>query len=138
MELEFPFEFIVLAAPVSAQRANSTAREAWKEEVRRVAKSQLPEGHFLTDKSLSVTFYYYPETAMIGDLDNVIKLTLDAMNQNLYIDDSQIERIVIQKFDQGRVFSFSDPSPVLARCMIGPRPAFYVRLSDDPYEELRT
>lgn len=137
MEPEFPFEFIVPAAPVSFQRSNAAAKQAWKNLVRSSLAPNLPEMHFATEQRLAVTLFYYPEDEMEGDLDNVLKLTLDAMNQHVYIDDQQIERIVIQKFESGRVFSFSDPSQTLAQCILGQKPALYVRLSNDPHEDLR-
>jgi crossover junction endodeoxyribonuclease RusA len=59
------------------------------------------------------------------------------MSRHIYVDDEQIERVVVQKFERGRVFAFSDPSETLAACVLGARPALYVRLSTDPYEELR-
>lgn len=74
---------------------------------------------------------------MAGDIDNVIKLTLDAMSSHLYIDDEQVERGLMQKFEKGRIFSFRNPSETLAACMLGPKPALYVRVSKDPHEDLR-
>lgn len=137
MEPEFPFEFVVLGTPVSLERRNSKARQEWKELVRQAGLNRLPEMHFATTDPLSVTLYYYPEGQMVGDLDNVIKLTLDAMSKLVYVDDKQIERVVIQRFETGRVFVFGNPSEMLAACMLGPKPALYVRVSKDPYEELR-
>ena len=55
---------------------------------------------------------------------------------HIYMDDSQIERVVIQKFEPQRVFSFTQPSPVLAAALSAQKPILYVRLSDDPFEEL--
>lgn len=137
MEPDFPFEFIVLGTPVSSQRDNSKAKQEWKELVREASTPKLPHMHFATEKPLAVTLYYYPEERMMGDIDNIIKLTLDAMCKHVYQDDEQIERIVIQKFEKGRVFEFNDPSEILAKCLLGPKPALYIRISNDPYEELR-
>jgi crossover junction endodeoxyribonuclease RusA len=90
VEPEFPFEFIVPGTPVSVQRASKRARRAWKDLVRAASSEKLPEGHFATDRRLSVTMYYYTEERMSGDLDNIIKLTLDALSRHVFIDDSQI------------------------------------------------
>ena len=73
---------------------------------------------------------------MQGDIDNIIKLVLDALSKHIYMDDSQVERIVVQKFEPGNVFGFSSPSPALAAALSRPKPVLYVRLSDDPFEEL--
>ncbi|MGJ3263642.1 MAG: RusA family crossover junction endodeoxyribonuclease [Salinarimonas sp.] len=136
MEPEFPFEFVVLGTPVSFQRANPAARQAWKDLVRAASAEKLLEGHFATDRRLAVTMYYYPKDRMVGDIDNIIKLMLDALQQHIYLDDDQIERIVVQKFESHRRFAFIRPSPTLAACMYGPKPALYIRISAEPYEEL--
>jgi hypothetical protein len=136
VEPDFPFEFIVLGTPVSVQRDNPKAKAEWQELIRIASRARLPEMHFATEAPLAVTIYYYPEGRMTGDIDNVIKLILDAMKQHIYIDDDQVERIVMQKFEAGRIFAFRDPSEALTACMLGPKPATYIRVSKDPYEEL--
>jgi hypothetical protein len=138
LELEFPLEFVVHGTPVSLQRANPRAKSEWKQLVKASSVPSLPEQHFATERRLAVTLYYYPEDRMVGDVDNIVKLTLDALSRHIYLDDSQIERVVVQKFERDRVFSFSDPSETLTACMLGSKPALYIRLSDDPHEELRT
>ena len=137
MEPEFPIEFIVHGTPVSFQRKNADAKQEWKSLVRAASVAELPEMHFATDQKLAVILYYYPENQMTGDLDNIIKLTLDAMCKHVYLSDQQIERVVVQKFERDREFPFANPSETLAACMLGAKPALYVRLSDDPHEELR-
>lgn len=104
--------------------------------VRSASSAKLPEMHFLMEGPVSVTLYYYPEERMTGDIDNIVKLILDAMNGHIYQDDEQVERIVIQKFERGRIFAFSNPSETLAECLLGQKPALYVRVSNDPHEEL--
>jgi len=136
LEPEFPFEFIVPGTPVSFQRDNKHAKQEWKELVRASSAAKLPEMHFATNQRLSVALYYYPEDRMTGDIDNIVKLTLDAMCQQIYIDDEQVERVVVQKFERDRVFAFQDPSPTLAACMLGEKPALYIRVSTDPHEDL--
>lgn len=136
MEPDFPFEFIVPGTPVSFQRDNTRAKSEWKELVRASSSEKLPEMHFATDQRLAITLYYYPEDQMTGDIDNIVKLTLDAMCQHVYLDDEQVERVVVQKFERDRVFSFQDPSPTLAACMLGAKPALYIRVSTDPHEDL--
>lgn len=136
MEPEFPIEFVVKGTPVSLQRSNTNAKNAWKELVKDSSLSSLPEMHFATEQRLAVTLYYYPVDVMVGDVDNIVKLTLDAMSQHIYMDDKQIERVVIQKFESDRIFSFSDPSETLTECLLGDKPSLYVRISNDPHEDL--
>ena len=73
---------------------------------------------------------------MQGDLDNIIKLVLDALARHIYVDDSQVERIVVQKFEPGNVFAFAAPSATLDEAMKCPKPVLYVRVSTDPTEDL--
>lgn len=126
----------MFGTPVSFQRSNAIAKNDWKELVRSSSIRELPEMHFATDQKIAVTLYYYPEHRMAGDVDNIVKLTLDAMSQHLYVDDEQVERVVVQKFESDRVFAFQDPTPTLAACMLGSKPALYIRVSTDPHEDL--
>jgi hypothetical protein len=73
---------------------------------------------------------------MQGDIDNIVKPILDALGGHIYIDDRQIQRILIQKFEPGNVFSSTQPSRMLGNVLEQPKPALYVRLSDDPFEDL--
>lgn len=135
MEVDFPFEFVVHGTPVSFQRSSGDARKAWKELVKEAARPILPEGHWTTERLLSATLFYFPPDKMVGDLDNVVKLTLDALVRYVFADDDQIERILIQKFEAGRPFVFERPSPTLSACIAGTRPAMYIRLQDDHKRE---
>ena len=73
---------------------------------------------------------------MQGDVDNIVKLVLDALAGHIYRDDSQVERIVVQKFEPSKVFEFSSPSDTLSEALTHDGPVPYVRLSADPFEEL--
>jgi len=73
---------------------------------------------------------------MPGDIDNIVKPVLDALCRHIYMDDHQIYRVVIQKFEPGEIFRFTSPSAALADAVGRPRPILYVRLSDDPFEDL--
>jgi hypothetical protein len=137
MEPEFPLEIIVMGTPVSFQRRRPKAKGEWKSLVATAARSVLPEMHFATKRSLAVTLYYFPDEPMEGDVDNIVKLTLDGMARLVYLDDAQIERVVVQKFEPGRVVAFANPSDVLTACMLGEKPALYIRVSADPHEEIR-
>jgi crossover junction endodeoxyribonuclease RusA len=110
LEIEFPLEFIVCGAPVSHQRGNRRAKAEWKQLVKDGSQSVLPEAHSCTERPLAAALYYFPNGKMDGDIDNIIKLTLDALSKHIYLDDNQIERIVVQKSEPDRVFSFSAPN----------------------------
>ena len=73
---------------------------------------------------------------MPGDIDNIVKPILDALSHHIYIDDRQVERIVAQKFEPPNVFTFSRPTSKFAEALGGERPVLYVKVSNDPFEEL--
>jgi len=136
MEIEFPIEFLVLGTPVSAQSRNPTSKEGWKARVLAAAQAAVTQPHFAAQKRLAATLYYFPAGPRQLDVDNIVKLTLDALCPHIYLDDSQIERIVVQKFEPGNVFLFSNPSATLLQAITGAKPVLYIRLSDAPFEDL--
>ena len=73
---------------------------------------------------------------MAGDIDNMAKLVLDACCRHIYVDDAQVERLVLQKFEKGREFDFSEPSPVLSAAFKSDKPSLYVKISNNPHEDL--
>lgn len=85
---------------------------------------------------MAVTLYYLPEGRMPGDIDNIVKLVLDALCAHIYLDDAQVERVVVQKFEPGNVFGFSNGSMTIIDAITAPKPVLYVRVSNDPLEEL--
>lgn len=83
-----------------------------------------------------MTLFYFPGEPTTADLDNIIKLVLDALVQYVYRDDRQIERILVQKFEPDNIFTFALPSPMLQRALASEKPLLYVHLSNNPFEEL--
>jgi Holliday junction resolvase RusA-like endonuclease len=136
VEIQFPLEFVVRGTPVSLQSARTKSKEAWKQRVKEASHNALPEGHFATDALISVTLFYFPATDMQGDVDNIVKPILDAFSNHIYIDDRQVERVWVQKFEPGRVFQFAKPSEVLWEALSGEKPLLFVRLGDDLAEGL--
>jgi crossover junction endodeoxyribonuclease RusA len=136
VEIEFPLEFVVLGTPVSLQAKRRESLEEWKGRIVEASLAVLPEGHFASEDLLAVTLYYFPDSQMQGDIDNIIKPILDALEQHIYLDDRQIQRVLVQKFEPGNVFGFAQPSPMLGNALDQPKPVLYVRLSDDPFEDL--
>ncbi len=136
VEIAFPLEFIVPGTPVSQQAKRADSRIAWKDRVKRASRSSLPEGHYSTDAPVSVTLFYFPAAEMQGDIDNIVKPILDALCQHVYVDDRQVERVWVQKFEPDKIFRFGAPSATLSSAIQGDKPLLYVRLSDDPTEGL--
>jgi len=73
---------------------------------------------------------------MQGDIDNILKLTLDALRPNVYLDDGLIDRILVRRFDPEGRFTFVSPSSTLTDAMASEEPVLYIRISDVPLEEL--
>lgn len=130
VEIEFPLEVVVQGVPLSLQ-ASAQSRERWKERIRTVAQAELPEVHFAVEAPIKVTIYYFAAAPMQGDIDNIVKPILDSLGGFVYVDDVQVERVWVQKFEPGRLFTFKDPSPRLATALDteGPRVYLHVDLS---------
>ena len=86
---------------------------------------------------MSVTLYYLPDEEMEGDIDNIVKPVLDALCKHIYLDDHQVERVLVQKFEPGNVFSFGQPTSVFSSALIAEKPVLYVRVSNAPFEDLK-
>jgi crossover junction endodeoxyribonuclease RusA len=136
MELIFPIEFLVHGTPISLQAKRAKSKEEWKDRVRVASKAAIPDFHFVSDERMAVTLYYLPDEPLQGDIDNIVKPILDSLCKHIYIDDDQVERVVIQKFEPGNVFSFQKPTETFGRALTGSKPVLYVRVSNDPTEEL--
>ncbi|MCB8876096.1 RusA family crossover junction endodeoxyribonuclease [Acidisoma silvae] len=137
VEITFPLEFVVGGTPVSLQTKRISTREAWRDKIRTASAGALPEGHFCSAGRIVVTLFYFPAEEMQGDIDNIVKPVLDAFSQHIYLDDRQVERILVQKFEPENFFAFRAPSPILEQAIMGSKPLLYVRLSDDPSEDWR-
>jgi crossover junction endodeoxyribonuclease RusA len=135
VEIEFPIEFLVRGTPV-ALGSRSESRVAWKERVKSASSSVIPAPHFASEDRIAVTLYYFPAGPMQGDVDNIVKAILDALKLHVFIDDHQVERIVVQKFEPGLVFAFARPTPKLEEALVAKPPILYIRVSNDPVEEL--
>lgn len=135
LEPDLPFEFVVPGTPVSLG-ASPRSRTVWQEKIRAAARAVLPEGYWLLTRSLSVTVFVFPNAPLQGDIDNRLKPILDAMSLRIYADDSQVERLLIQKFEPGRAFTPSTPSAImqLAARLGESEPVVYIRVDEDYIE----
>ena len=118
------------------QAKRAASRDEWKGRIRTASKTAIPNPHFASDERMAVTLFYLPDEPMQGDIDNIIKPILDALSQHIYLDDNQVERILVQKFEPGNVFSFQQPTNTFLLALNGARPVLYVRVSNNPAEDL--
>ncbi len=137
VEIPFPIEFVVHGTPASAQTKRPSTRERWKETVRLASRSALPEGHFATEAAVAVTLFYFPLQDVQGDLDNIVKPVLDALSRHIYLDDRQVERRWVERFDVDSERTQTGARGLLSALRTGDRPALYVRLTADLEEEFR-
>jgi crossover junction endodeoxyribonuclease RusA len=91
---------------------------------------------FCNGKSGRGNLVLFPAVEMAGDIDNIVKPVLDALGKHIYVDDRQIHRVLVQKFEPGNVFGFGAPSPTLQDALNRAKPLLYIRLSIDPFEDL--
>jgi crossover junction endodeoxyribonuclease RusA len=96
MDIDLPFEFAVPGVPVS-QQSKASSITAWKSIVQRAALVERRAEAFTTAQPVTVTMFFVFKEPMAGDLDNIIKPILDALNGVIYIDDQQVERITIER-----------------------------------------
>ena len=136
VEIEFPLEFLVTGTPVSLQAKRRESLDRWKARIIDASRSILPDGHFATKNPVAATLFYFPEAEMAGDIDNIVKPLLDALGEYIYVDDRQVHRVLVQKFEPEHLFDFGAPSPTLQNALKTTKPVLYIRLSDDPFEDL--
>lgn len=136
----FPLEFHLAAIPLSLQ-AKPSSKERWKTAVSEAARQRAEEiGEFIwleENASMAVTIFYFPTAPMPGDVDNIVKPILDALNGHAYLDDQAVERVVSQKFEPETGWSFATPTDQLAAALDTitaadeRQPVVYIRIDDD-------
>jgi Holliday junction resolvase RusA-like endonuclease len=133
-----PIEFAVVGTPVSHQNATAQTRDAWKDRDLRAALAVVPADSWsLVDLRLSVSILYFPVETMTGDLDNRIKLILDALVPTIMTDDRLIDRIVAQRVDPDSEVSFFEPSETMVAAMANEEPTVYIRIGELSLEDIR-
>lgn len=136
MEITFPIEFVVFGTPISLQ-GSAKSKRAWKAQVKEASYDALPEGHFWFEGEVSVTIFYFPETTMEGDIDNLAKMIIDTLSGHILKSDRQVARVVIQRFNPDAIFAFSDPSDKLVEALTSEEPTVFIRVSSDVTEDLQ-
>jgi Holliday junction resolvase RusA-like endonuclease len=130
VEPRFPIEFQIEAVPLSLQ-ASAASREAWRQQIRTVIDQTLDPSGWATESPVTVTIFYFPDGPMTGDIDNIVKPILDALKPRIYVDDSQVERVWVQKFESERAFQIREPTAKLAEAIDTERPVVYVRIDNE-------
>jgi len=126
---DLPFEFVVNGTAVSHQAKRPESRAQWRQRIRDAARQLLPEGHFALEEPVAVTIYFFPQAEMQADIDNCAKPILDALGQFIYLDDKQVDRLVVQKFEPDRPLEITDqPTKFLAIALAAEHPMVYINV----------
>jgi crossover junction endodeoxyribonuclease RusA len=132
---DLPIEFNVIGTPVSSQSQNATAKQQWKTKVLEAARSVIENGSWaINEPKLSVTLFYFPDSIMVGDVDNIVKLTVDALWPHIIQDDNIVDRVVVQRFNPSSDYGFSSPTERLISAMAVADPVLYIRIAEVPIQ----
>jgi Holliday junction resolvase RusA-like endonuclease len=112
-------------------QASSASKDAWKEQIRGVVDETIDPAGWATESPISVTIFYFPDGPMNGDIDNIVKPILDALSPRVYVDDSQVQRVWVQKFESERAFQIGNPTAKLAEAIDTERPVVYIRIDNE-------
>ena len=69
---------------------------------------------------------------MQADIDNCAKPILDALGHFIYVDDNQVDRIVVQKFEPERPLEIrEEPTEFLLMALAAEDPIVYIKVGAD-------
>lgn len=128
MEPDLPLELLIRGYPVSHQTKRRAALDRWKRDVQAQARMQLEEGVFALLQTLIVTVFFFPRTTLESDLDNAAKPILDALGRCVFRDDRQIERLVLQRFEDGKALPLEEDGTRLDAAVASVEPIIYIRI----------
>ncbi len=128
-------EIAVFGIPVSLQGAPKS-KEKWQEAVKSAARQIVAEEDKLDHVDLTIVILHFWFDDAEGDLDNIAKPILDAMNAIVYGDDRQVVQLTLRRTELGvSRLSLEDPSRPLAaaleRASQERRDFVYIRVSDE-------
>lgn len=120
----FPVEAVVAGVP---RAHNAHSRKRWQDVVKSVTRGSWTRA---SPSQTFVTILYFSEGPMQGDVDNIVKPILDAMNKGPYEDDSQVKRVIVEKFEPGDDVAFERTTPHLIQALSLQPPVVYIRVDD--------
>jgi Holliday junction resolvase RusA-like endonuclease len=107
-----PFEFVIMGPPVSQQTRLRARRHAWVEQLRAVITSRWPTDDPPVTIAVHVEITHaFP--GISGDLDNLAKPVLDALQGLAYEDDRQVIDLTMRKRDLTRDLRIDSLRPML-------------------------
>jgi crossover junction endodeoxyribonuclease RusA len=114
-----PFEFTVPGKPISHQTKDKKKLQAYKSQVREVAKASWNSSQLTGDDVRVVITHYYDVVPgyenNVPDSDNIVKPVRDALNGVIYVDDYQVTDFVSRRRNLRASFRVKGISLVLAK-----------------------
>ena len=136
---ELLIEFLVVGTPVSLQSSNTKARVGWKALALSATEEEVDGGSWAFDEQrLSVTMFYFPQAEMQGDVDNIVKLTIDALVPRIYLNDSLVDRVLVQRFYPEDSATFESPSEKLLEAFARKEPILFIKIDEVPLAGVTT
>jgi len=130
LDITFPVEFLTKGTPVSLQATKPASKTRWKQRVFDACRTVVDPACFAFDGEISVFIYYFSETDAPGDVDNIAKLIIDALEPHVLMNDSIVESLIVRRFRPGIIMAFDNPPEGLIDALEEDPPCVYVRLED--------
>ena len=106
------FRIWIPGSPRAAGK-NSRARRRYVEQIRKAASEVVP--YPTKSTRIDIEVFFYAETSLRADVDNVIKPILDALIGVVYEDDRQVRSVKATALPKGDAFRSSGSMDVLIR-----------------------
>ena len=136
MEIAFPIEFIVSGTPVSLQSKRAESREQWKAKVRDAGAACLPQPHFSSDGPISISLFFFPDDKMLAT-STIWQSSCSMRAAATYmLMTRRLSAWCCKNSRKAGEFDFAGPSPVLLSAFKGDKPSLYVKISNNPHEDL--
>ena len=120
------FELLIKRRPLSVQ-AEKGRKQAWIEDVRRLAKKEWNRAAPLDDEAFAATLVFLYDSDPI-DVDNIIKPILDALNGVVYPDDVLITDVAAHRRQFADEFDFTRLPKGLITAIRNEKECVYVRI----------
>lgn len=125
IEITLPFEFIVQGTPLSLQ-ASASSLAAWRERVRAAAGTRLQGHEWLVQDRVRVRIIQFLDAPPVGDLDNIVKPILDALESVVFTNDILVDQLDIRRIAPGDTLTVARSSPTLLEALGGAKPSVYI------------
>ena len=74
---------------------------------------------------------------MQGDIDNIVKPILDALSRHIFLTTYKLAELWSRNLNRETSLVFQSPTNTFAKALEGDKPVLYIRVTNDPHEELR-